>query len=146
MDPALFAQFGVLGVLSSVQLGMREFPVDTVVAVVDGAVVARQAALRGESQHAFAEFVEGAAASGSCRVVSHCLLGEGLHHGWTWVTPPILWSQLPPGAVCGKRRGITRKTKRKKRFHWFALSVLPALSSYALWSNDCDDCCELLNF
>ena len=58
MDPALFAQFGILGVLSSVQRGLLEFLVDTVLAVVVGAVVARQAALRGESQHAVAEFVE----------------------------------------------------------------------------------------
>ena len=70
-DSALFAQFGVLGVLSSVQLGMREFPVDTVVAVVDGAVVARQAALRGESENAVAEFVEvrqRAAAARGCHI------------------------------------------------------------------------------
>ena len=134
MDPAFFAQFWVLGVLSSVQRGMREFPVDTVLAVVDGAVVARQAALRGESQHAVAEFVEvrqQAAAAGCVTLLS----GRRLHHGWTWVTPPTLWAQLPPGAVCGletwlrlgkKRRGIRRKMKRKKRFHWFALSVPPA--------------------
>ena len=71
MDPALFAQFGILGVLSSVQRGMLEFPVDAVLAVVVGAVVARQAALLGESQHAVAEFVEvrqQAAAARRCHI------------------------------------------------------------------------------
>ena len=50
---------------------MLEFPVHTVLAVFVGAVVARQAALRDQSQHAVAEFVEvrqQAAAARGCHI------------------------------------------------------------------------------
>ena len=53
MDPALFAHFEILGVLSSVQRGMLEFPVDTVLAVVVGAVVRQQAAAARGCHNAF---------------------------------------------------------------------------------------------